>query len=142
MKRIPSTPKFSRLVAVSLAATALMVTAGSSLLHWRTGWHGLPAAMVGAVAALTPLLMVGYIAAAAAARYSGLTAGSMFVGLRLTTMRFSVAISMLAVGREVTGVGGGSPVMWFALLYVTLLIVEAWWLAVGLQGSTDLGEDD
>lgn len=140
MATATSRPRFGRLAATSIVATAALMAGGAGLSCWRTGRHGLHEAAVAAVAVLTPMLAVGRITAIAW-RYDRMLAGRLFAGVRLTAVRFAVAVGLLIAGVEIVGLQGEQPLLWFALLYVVLLSIEVCWLSGAYRRLGAAGED-
>jgi len=123
------TLRFGRLASRSLAVTVVLIALGSPLCAWHTGRPHLSAAAAGAIAALTPLLIVGWLITARAMHRDMVAVGRAFVGIRLAALRLGMALVLLQCARILLAPRGASLVIWFGLLYVILLAVEVAWLA-------------
>ena len=132
--------RFGALAARSLAVTAARIGLGTLVCAWQTGHAQLSAAAVGAVAALTPLLVAGWLVTVLAMHRDLIAAGRAFVSVRLAALRFGMALVLLQCGRMLLAPRGASLAMWFAALYVVLLAVEAAWLADGARRIGDASE--
>jgi len=120
--------RFRSLLWASAAVTVVLVAVGSVVSLWRTGHVHVHAAAVGVVAALAPLLLVGWLMTVVAMRTNLAGLGRAFLSVRLTTFRIGLALALLLAGEMLLSLQGPVGSVWFGALYISLLGVEAVWL--------------
>ncbi|MFW6154628.1 MAG: hypothetical protein ACOC95_05380 [Planctomycetota bacterium] len=120
--------RFRSLLWASVAVTAVLVAVGSVVSLWHTGQVHAGAVAVGVVAALAPLLLVGWLMTVVAVRTDLAGLGRAFLSVRLTTFRISLALALLVTGEMLLSLQGPDGSVWFGALYISLLGVEAVWL--------------
>ena len=131
--------RFRSLLWASAAVTAVLVAVGSVVSFWHTGQVHLPAAAVGVVAALVPLLLAGWLMTVVAMHTDLAGMGRAFLSVRLTTFRIGLALALLLAGQMLLSLQGPVGSVWFGALYISLLGVEAVW---PVRAALKWGQDE